>query len=213
MADKRPVVVIDPGHGGSDPGAIGAGGKPEKVYTLDQARAIGLALWRMGYTHVLTRYTDRRPTFKERTSLAGTAGWDGTPAACFISVHWNAFTDPDVRGTITICRRGREPDRKLAEVLLEQVKVVDGEQEERHDRLIEAPDPAYRGGRYVPPMLETGDVPSALLEVQFSSNPDVYEAIEAAGGSYYQNVGFAVASAVDIWWTEHMGRKPPTPLA
>src|SRR3546814_20205682 len=58
-ADRRPVVVIDPGHGGVDPGAIGVSGIYEKNLTLDYGRALRQALEETGrYRAVMTRERD-----------------------------------------------------------------------------------------------------------------------------------------------------------
>jgi len=79
-------VVVDPGHGGHDPGAIGAGGTREKDVVL----AIGLKLAKrlkeeLGLDVVMTRSTDVFLELQERTAIANQVGAD-----LFISVHANA---------------------------------------------------------------------------------------------------------------------------
>jgi N-acetylmuramoyl-L-alanine amidase len=78
-------VVVDAGHGGRDPGAIGPGRVREKDVTLAIARKLSRRLREAGFEVVLTREKDRTLALEERTALANTAGAD-----LFVSVHANA---------------------------------------------------------------------------------------------------------------------------
>ena len=78
-------VVLDPGHGGSDPGAQGPGGVREKDVTLDLAHRIAPILAKDGLEVVLTRDDDRFVTLEERTARA-----NGFVADLFVSIHCNA---------------------------------------------------------------------------------------------------------------------------
>jgi N-acetylmuramoyl-L-alanine amidase len=86
-AELRPVrtVVIDPGHGGRDPGAIGIGGLREKDVTLLLARNLGSALEARGFRVVFTRQDDRTISLEERTAIAESVRGD-----VFVSVHANS---------------------------------------------------------------------------------------------------------------------------
>ncbi len=84
--DGRPLVVIDAGHGGVDPGAIGPEGLREKEVTLRMARAIRDELLASGRVRVaLTRDDDRFLVLRERYGIARKLGAD-----LFISVHCDA---------------------------------------------------------------------------------------------------------------------------
>ncbi len=91
----RPIhtVVIDPGHGGRDPGAIGLGGIREKDVTLQLATQLAGRLSEHGFRAVLTRNEDRYLDLEERTALAEAAGGD-----LFISIHANASRRRGTRG-------------------------------------------------------------------------------------------------------------------
>ncbi len=93
--ELRPVqhVVVDPGHGGRDPGAIGIGGLREKDVTLDVSRRLRSRLGARGFRVTLTREDDRSLDLEERTALAEGAGGD-----VFVSVHANAATRRGVQG-------------------------------------------------------------------------------------------------------------------
>lgn len=78
-------VVIDPGHGGYDPGATGPTGLKEKDVTLDVAHRVAPVLAREGVQVVLTRDDDRFVSLEERTARA-----NGFGADLFISIHCNA---------------------------------------------------------------------------------------------------------------------------
>jgi N-acetylmuramoyl-L-alanine amidase len=78
-------VVVDAGHGGRDPGAIGPNRVREKDVTLAMARRLARRLRAEGFEVVLTRTDDRYLALEERTALANTARGD-----LFVSVHANA---------------------------------------------------------------------------------------------------------------------------
>ncbi len=90
------TVVIDPGHGGRDPGAIGVGGLEEKTVTLRLGTLLAKRLRDRGFRVVLTRSDDRTLSLEERTAIA--AGADGD---VFLSLHCNAARRRDARGVET----------------------------------------------------------------------------------------------------------------
>jgi N-acetylmuramoyl-L-alanine amidase len=90
-------IVLDPGHGGKDPGAIGVGGVTEKEIVLNIAKRLAVKLRReMGVEVVLTRTDDRFVALEDRTALA-----NAEDADLFISLHMNASPNADARGVET----------------------------------------------------------------------------------------------------------------
>ena len=91
----RPIVLIDPGHGGADPGASGlSGAANEKVLTLAFARELRQRLVDGGRVRVaLTRDADRSLSLVQRADIARRIG-----AALFISVHMDSAPNPLARG-------------------------------------------------------------------------------------------------------------------
>ncbi len=90
-------IVLDPGHGGKDPGAIGPGGIAEKDVVLSVAKKLALKLRReMGVQVVLTRQDDRFIALENRTAIA-----NAEDADLFISLHMNASPNGDARGIET----------------------------------------------------------------------------------------------------------------
>jgi N-acetylmuramoyl-L-alanine amidase len=93
-ADERPMVVVDPGHGGVDPGAVGVSGYYEKNLTLDYGRALKDALEASGrYRVVMTRDRDLFLKLRERIRVAQEAKGD-----LFLSLHANVHSSGDIRG-------------------------------------------------------------------------------------------------------------------
>ena len=89
-------VVIDPGHGGSDPGTLGAD-LTEATVTLDVALKLEALLTQTaGVDVVLTRRSDTYVGLQERTTLANRDGAD-----LFVSIHVNANRDPSIQGVET----------------------------------------------------------------------------------------------------------------
>jgi N-acetylmuramoyl-L-alanine amidase len=90
----RPLIILDPGHGGHDPGAIGVTGLYEKHVALDVARSLQQALQQTGrYRVMLTREDDVFVPLDQRRLHAQTNGAD-----LFVSLHADALTDRAVRG-------------------------------------------------------------------------------------------------------------------
>lgn len=91
----RPLVVIDPGHGGRDPGAPGASGRSvEKDVTLLIARELREELARRGRVRIaLTRDGDGTLTLEDRAAIASRLGAD-----LFLSIHADSAPNPGARG-------------------------------------------------------------------------------------------------------------------
>jgi N-acetylmuramoyl-L-alanine amidase len=86
-------VVIDPGHGGTDPGAIGRTGATEKQLTLELSKMLAERLRAAGYEVLLTREDDRTISLQERTDFANRVDAD-----LFLSVHINSARNRSLRG-------------------------------------------------------------------------------------------------------------------
>ncbi|MGB3494907.1 MAG: N-acetylmuramoyl-L-alanine amidase [Elainellaceae cyanobacterium] len=96
--NSRVVVVIDPGHGGRDPGAIGIGGLRETNVVLPVSARVANLLQQQGVAVVMTRSTEQTVSLEGRVQIAERAN-----AALFVSIHANAISmsRPDVNGIET----------------------------------------------------------------------------------------------------------------
>ncbi|HOJ13157.1 MAG TPA: N-acetylmuramoyl-L-alanine amidase [Deltaproteobacteria bacterium] len=89
-------IVVDPGHGGKDPGAIGPGGVKEKDLTLAIGKALARRLRHEGFEVFLTRETDVFIPLEERTAFANKKRAD-----LFVSIHINAHNNTSLQGIET----------------------------------------------------------------------------------------------------------------
>lgn len=156
----KKIVVIDPGHGGSDPGTISFTEQPEKHFTL----ALGLKVQALlqqedGIEVIMTRETDIYPTRSDRAKLA-----NDLKADVFVSIHGNSVTAaPQVSGTETYYYQS-ESSKELANII--------------HKNLIEAlgfKDRGVKNGNYQ--VIREATMPAVLLEVGFLSNKSEEEAM------------------------------------
>jgi len=92
--NRQPVIMIDPGHGGEDPGAIGPSGLREKDVVLAIGREVKKILDSYGYKTYMTRNEDIFIPLGVRVAKARKLRAD-----LFISIHADAFTNPSARGT------------------------------------------------------------------------------------------------------------------
>jgi N-acetylmuramoyl-L-alanine amidase len=107
-ASPAPIVVLDPGHGGSNAGTRGAG-KHEKQLTMTLADLVATKLRAKGITVEMTRTTDRTLTLRQRTVHA-----NAIPADLFVSIHANASPTRTQRGyeTFVLTPRGVDVDAR-----------------------------------------------------------------------------------------------------
>ena len=89
--DRHKVIVIDPGHGGKDPGAVGYKNYREKVVVLDISKEVRAILEARGYRVYMTRDNDKFLTLRERTVYANKRHAD-----LFVSIHANAVPKQNV---------------------------------------------------------------------------------------------------------------------
>ncbi len=117
VPDTR-VVIIDPGHGGVDPGKPGPNGLREKDVVLQVSKRLADELLsRGGYEVHLTRTTDTLIALADRPRMANE--WKaGRPAALFISIHANSVSNRSVRGfeTFFLSAARTEDERRVAEM-------------------------------------------------------------------------------------------------
>lgn len=119
------VIVIDPGHGGTDPGAIGAKGTFEKNINLAVALKLAAHLKAAGAKVVMTRDTDVYPTLGERVDIANQLNAD-----IFVSIHCNSLQRVDPGGTeIFVAPRSAIASMSLAQAihksLIKQIGLFD----------------------------------------------------------------------------------------
>jgi len=196
----RPVIVIDPGHGGIDAGARGEGGTIEKDVVLSFAKVLGARLLATDrYRIVYTRRDDSFVALGERVDIARQHD-----ARLFVSVHANSFSGSAIRGTIVYTVSEEATDR-VAAALAEaenQSDVlagidIDGEdadevkdilvdltrRETRNFGVVFAQNLVRELGKAtnmfkIPhqqasfKVLEAPDVPSALIELGYLTNPN-----------------------------------------
>jgi N-acetylmuramoyl-L-alanine amidase len=117
------VIVVDPGHGGIDPGAVGRNGVYEKDITLAVGKRLAANLGQAGAMVLMTRETDtdlsdsttlgaaakKREDLKRRVALA-----NDSQADLYVSVHVNSFTSPERRGAQTFVQPGKENSLKAS---------------------------------------------------------------------------------------------------
>jgi len=176
------TIMIDPGHGGTDPGASG----PTRTYEKNNNLAIALALKdtlkQAGATVILTRDKDvalsensETEDLQERVDLA-----NNSKADIFISIHNDASLKQDVQGTSTYYSEDN-PKRYESLHLANSIQsaVID---------TIKTNNRGLKEGRLY--VLRNTTIPSVLLETAFISNP--YEEARLQNPTFHRNVASAI---------------------
>ncbi|HEY3813081.1 MAG TPA: N-acetylmuramoyl-L-alanine amidase [Caulobacteraceae bacterium] len=192
-AGKR-TIVIDPGHGGHDPGAQGSSSH-EKTLTLAAAKALKARLERTGrYRVVLTRSSDEYIPLEGRVAIARRAGAD-----LFISLHADSGSDPRIHGATVYTLSEHGVDRAARVALRHDDWLRDAPAQPRDPEVnrilldLTQRDTSNRSSTFAnllltrietrTPLLQSGhrdagfavllapDVPAVLLEMGFITNP------------------------------------------
>lgn len=169
-------IFIDPGHGGTNPGAIGVNGLEEAYVNLDVALRLGRLLESQGQEIKYSRTENVNVSLAERAAMANEWGAD-----YFISIHCNSNTNPVYKGTSTYYYRMGT----VAEVLAQAV----------NDALvaqINTPDLGILTANFA--VLRRTQMPAILVELAFLSNPQEAELLSQP--AFRENCAIGIANGV-----------------
>ena len=177
-------IVLDAGHGGSDPGAIGATGLQEKTITLPVTNKVGDILAKNNVETIYTSDSDKvkfpvsiTAGLQERCSISNNANPD-----YFVSIHVNAFTSPTAHGIQTEYFTGSAAGQKLAQAVQTELIKETG----RYDRGL-----VTSSGLMV---LKYTDATAILVETSFVSNTDEEKLL--ATDAFQQKLAKAIATGI-----------------
>ncbi|MEB3258427.1 MAG: N-acetylmuramoyl-L-alanine amidase [Cyanobacteriota bacterium] len=171
-------VVIDPGHGGPDPGAVGIGGLRETDVVLDVGLQLAQLLQNRGVQVLLTRTSEVDVDLPPRVSLANRSGAD-----LFVSLHANALSmdRPDVNGIETFYYQGGRAYELALSIQRQLMAVSPG-----------TPDRGARPGRFF--VIRRTVMPSVLTEMGFVTG--AIDAPRLADARYRQQLAAALAAGI-----------------
>lgn len=180
------ILVLDPGHGGPDPGAIGPAGLQESSATLILAMHLYPQVALPGRKVYLTRWDDSGLHLSRRTDMARCLGADA-----FVSLHFNSATDQTAQGVEVLYYPGSGPGRALAQAIQE--------------RLVKALGLRDRGIKSRPDLhvLRETTCPAVLVETAFLSQPEEEALFDPRGSlAAYAKAARAIAEGISAWAKE-----------
>lgn len=219
------TIVIDPGHGGKDPGALGTSGLQEKGIVLSISEKLREILIAKGYTVLMTRDTNRFIPLKKRTEFA-----TQHKADLFLSIHANGSESSRANGIETYYLDITSTDNAaekvaarenidsgysiqeldtLLEELIRQSKSEDSKRLARYvqQALVHSTGAVDRGVKHARFVVLIGTkVPAILIETGFVSN--AVEGQKLATSAYQHKVATAIAQGVDRF----LGKTDKTPF-
>lgn len=225
---RKPLVVIDAGHGGVDPGAIGAGRLKEKHITLSAAKILKQKLESTGrYRVAMTRHDDTYLKLYKRVSIAR-----AKEADLFISLHADSIDQSNVRGASIYTLSNKASDKQTAKLAARenQVDLIAGVDLSHEDKdvaniLIDLAmrdtmnqskffantvvnkmrghgirilEKPHRYAGFA--VLKAADIPSVLVEMGFMSNRS--EARLLATSDYQRKIASALADSIDAYFAK-----------
>ncbi len=170
----RRLVIIDPGHGGKDPGAIGLQGLREKDVILPIAQEVANILEKQGIQIIMTRNSDYFVSLQGRTDMANRAGAD-----IFVSIHANSMGKdrPDVSG-MEVYYYG---DRRLSDTIHRSIR-----------RSVSLKDRGVRQARFY--VLRYSRMPATLVEVGFVTGYE--DSVKLSNASFRSQMAQAIARGI-----------------
>lgn len=193
VSDKVKVsentIVLDPGHGGSDPGKVGVNGVLEKELNLQIAMKVKEILEEKNIQVIMTRTEDemlcsedtdnrKREDMRKRVEMIN----DANPILA-VSIHQNSYTDPNVSGAQVFYYSESEEGKRMAELMQKALLEVDV----NNKRAAKANDNYY--------LLKKTDVPTMIVECGFLSNPSEAEKLKTK--EYQESVANAIVKGIE----------------
>lgn len=181
---EKAKIVIDSGHGGTDPGKIGINGTLEKDVNLKIAYKLKKLLEEQGITVVMTRETgeglaeSKTDDMKKRIEIINKE----KPILC-VSIHQNSYSDEMIKGAQVFYYTHSEKGEQAAELLQQELLKVD----EDNTRQKKANDTYY--------ILKKSEVPTVIIECGFLSNRKEAELLSS--DEYQQKMAEAIASGIE----------------
>ena len=183
--EEARVIVLDPGHGGEDPGKVGVNDALEKDINLQIALRVKKKLEEKGFAVVLTREGDSVPDGKREDMNARVKLINETKPAIAVSIHQNSYTNSSVRGAQVFYHVSSEVSKEAAQCLQEEFWALD----EENKREIKANDTYF--------MLKRTEVPTIIVECGFLSNPE--EAENLLTEDYQEQISLAICTGISKW--------------
>lgn len=192
---QAPKIVLDAGHGGSDPGAVGVNGLYEMTVNLDVVKRLQDLLTKQGYEVLLTRDKNEYLSLAQRVAIT-----DELKPDLFVSVHANSHTNAGIRGSLVLYydkdypQADYPPSDAMAALTPESKKLAQLVQ----DNMVKAAGTVDRGivpsAVYVARM---GSVPSVLVETAFLSNGE--DAALLADGGFRQKFAVGIGNGISAY--------------
>ena len=189
VKQSNTTVVIDPGHGGNDPGKVSSDGVLEKDVNLQIAFCLKAELEERGYNTVMLRETDtnlaiegatnkKMSDMKNRVSII-----NDSDADILISVHQNSYSDPSVRGPQVFYDEASKEGEEFALILQEGLNSIVPE----YSRKCKSSQDYY--------ILEESVCTGVIVECGFMSCPE--ETALLTSVDYQQKIASAIADAIE----------------
>ena len=184
------IIVLDAGHGGSDNGAVGPSGLTEKEVTLAVALKTEKLLADKGAEVIMTRRYDvdvASPNASNTAELGARVNKAPGNAEIFISIHCNAFSNPNSNGMETFYYSGSAESYRLAAMLNEELLNYGG----LNNRGVKS------ANFYV---IKHSRCPSSLIELAFITNYEEERLL--ASDEYQERLAQAIVAAIDRFFNE-----------
>lgn len=179
------VIVVDPGHGGQDPGKVGINDVLEKDLNLQVAKKVKKLLEAAGVKIVMTRTDDNVPDAKKEDLNQRVKLINETKPTLALCVHQNSYPDAAIKGAQVFYHTVRAEAKEAASIVQEELRAIDT----TNTRQIKENDTYF--------MLKNTQVPTIIVECGFLTNPE--EAEKLTQDEYQDQIANAICEGIVKW--------------
>lgn len=178
-------IILDPGHGIPDGGAVSENNTTENTLNLQISQKVRAGLLKRGYNVIMTRDDlngldkNKRSDMNMRLNIM-----KNTDADMFVSIHINKFSKPQYRGAEVLYSANFTQSTLLAQMIIDNIKKVDPTNQTRNIK--EAEKSLF--------LMKNATLPAVIVECGFLSNPEEEKLLKSS--DYQQKIADAICSGI-----------------
>lgn len=187
--ENHKCIIIDPGHGTPDGGAVSSTGTIESTLNLEISLKLKEELTERGYKVIMTRESEDGLDQKKKTDMNMRLDiMENTPADIFVSVHINKFHQSKYRGAETLYSSNFIQSTLLAQLIMDEIKSIDPDNQTRGIK--EAEKSLF--------LMKNASLPAVIVECGFLSNPEEEKLLKDS--AYQGRIASAICDGIVAYY-------------
>ena len=178
-------IIIDPGHGTPDGGAVSKSGTIESTLNLQISKLLSEELTERGFKTIITREDESGLDKKKKTDMNMRLNlMKTTPADMFVSIHINTFPKSKYRGAEVLYSNNFIQSTLLAQMIMDEIKIIDPKKQTR--TIKQAENSLF--------LMKNATIPAVIVECGFLTNPDEEQLLKTQ--TYQTRIASAICDGI-----------------